>query len=367
MAKENKADKKAAKAEAKAAKKAEKGEKNPEIVKSVISSVTAVACVAAMVVTSLSITDKICNTNKDIAEKASTGAGSAITSTDTGSADVAGSDDAGLTDDIGGADDTASADDTSVADDTSAPADDSSSSSSSSSTPSSSSSSSSSSASKADADAAPVGTDVAKVVAYYNKVANATKAYKGKITFKAKQGASTKITDTSFPKAAMNIANGMLPNDYPSDFNKNYVFTNGKAADGTSINKVLPIEGEGVMSKLSASGVASAKCAKSGNGYKIEIKLKPESTNSFSVQPPQHKACMNCLDMTDDDLKPFTCENCNIGYQGGTIMAVVNDKGLLTEFHAYNPMHITGTLKWTAISGTAVIDANWRRDAYMAY
>ncbi|MCQ2479763.1 MAG: hypothetical protein MJ120_03900, partial [Clostridia bacterium] len=256
-----------------------------------------------------------------------------------------------------------------VTDDTSAPADDSSSSASDSSTPSSSSSSSSSSASKADADAAPVGTDISKIVPYYNKVANATKAYKGKITFKAKQGASTKITDTSFPKAAMNIANGMLPNDYPTDgsFNRNYVITNGQSSDGKSINKILPIDGDSAMSKLTAAGVASAKCAKSGNGYKIEIKLKPESTNSFSVQPPQHKACMDCLNMTDEDLKPFTCENCNIGYQGGTIMAVVNDKGLLTEFHAYNPMHITGTLKWTAISGTAVIDANWKRDAYMAY
>ncbi len=370
MAKENKAEAKAAKAEAKAAKKAEKGEKNPEIVKSVISSVTAVACVAAIVVTSLSITDKICNTNKDIASKAASNGGSSAISSDVGGGSGAGFvDDGTATDDGVVTDDTTTTDDGAPADDTSAPADDSSSSSSSSSSTPSSSDSKSDSKPSASSDAAPVGTDIAKVVAYYNKVANATKAYSGKMTFKAKQGASTKITDTSFPKAAMTIANGMLPNDYPSDgsFNKNYVFTNGKAADGTSINKVLPIEGEGVMSKLSASGVASAKCAKSGNGYKIEIKLKPESTNSFSKQPDNHKACMNCLDMTDDDLKPFTCENCNIGYQGGTIMAVVNDKGLLTEFHAYNPMHITGTLKWTAISGTAVIDANWRRDAYMTY
>ena len=186
------------------------------------------------------------------------------------------------------------------------------------------------------------------------------------MVIKGKQGASTKITDTSFPKAAMSIANGMLPNDYDGD-SRNYTVTNGKAADGKSIQKILPIDGDALMSKLPASGVQSASCTKSGNGYKIQIKLKPESTNSFSVQPPNHKACMDCLNMTDEDLKPFTCENCTIGYNGGTITANVNDKGLITEFHVYNPMHITGTLKWTAIKGTAVIDASWKQDLTIAH
>lgn len=354
MAKKDKAEKKAAKAEKKA-------NRNPEVTKSVISSVTAVACVVAVVLTSLSITDKICDTNKSIAETAAKNPGSSI------STDIGGVDDPTSTDVVPGTDDPATEDptteDPAATEDpsTDAPAADNGSSSSS--------SSSSSSKPAASGDSVPVGTDVAKIVAYYNKVANATKAYKGKMTIKARQGASTKITDTSFPKAAMNIANGMLPNDYPTDgsYNRNYVVTNGKAADGKSINKILPIDNDPAMSKLPASGVASAKCAKSGNGYKIEIKLKPESTNSFSKQPPNHKACMDCLNMTDEDLKPFTCENCNIGYNGGTITAVVNDKGLLTEFKAYNPMHITGTLKWTAISGTAVIDASWRQEVVIAY
>ena len=364
MAKENKAEKKEAKKAAKAEKKAAKGEKNPEIVKSVISSVTAVACVAAMVVTSLSITDKICNTNKDIAAKAGTSNGTAATSTDTGLGGNTAADDFGAADDtaadLGG--DTAT-DDFGAADDTAAPAD-----TGSSDTGSSSGSGSSSTGSKTNdkEDGAPVGTDVAKIVAYYNTVANNTKAYKGKMVITGKQGASTKITDTSFPKAAMDIANGMLPNDYAGD-NRNYTVTNGKAADGKSIEKILPIDGDAKMSKLPASGVQSAQCAKSGNGYKLQIKLKPESTNSFSVQPPNHKACMDCLNMTDDDLKPFTCENCNIGYQGGTITATVNDKGLITEFKVYNPMHITGNLKWTVISGSAVIDASWRQELTIAY
>lgn len=354
MNKEKKEAKKAAKAE----KKAEKGQKNPEIVKSVISSITAVACVAAVVVTSLGITNKICDTNKEIAEKAGTSASSAVNGgtaddsfADSGVADDTAADfgddtaadDAGLTDDTGSTD-------TSAAD-----------------TGSSSSSTGSSSSSKpSKTDGAPVGTDVAKIVAYYNTVANNTKAYTGKMVITGKQGASTKITDTSFPKAAMDIANGMLPNDYDGD-SRNYTVVNGKTADGKSIQKILPIDGDAKMSKLPASGVQSAQCAKSGSGYKIQIKLKPESTKSFSVQPANHKVCMDCLNMTDEDLKPFVCENCNIGYNGGTITAVVNDKGLITEFKVYNPMHITGTLKWTVISGTAVIDASWRQELKIAY
>ena len=346
MAKENKAEKKAAKAEKKA-------NRNPEIIKSVISAVTSVACVAAIVATSLSITDKICDTNKSIAETSAKNPASSIVSTDIG-----GTEDPGVVDpatEEPAAEDPATEEPAAEDPATEEPA--------AAETPSDTKADSKPAAST---DSAPVGSDVAKIVAYYNTVANNTKAYKGKMVIKGKQGASTKITDTSFPKAAMDIANGMLPNDYDGD-SRNYTVTNGQAADGKSIQKILPIDGDAKMSKLPASGVQSAKCTKSGSGYKIELKLKPEKTNSFSVQPPNHKVCMDCLNMTDEDLKPFTCENCVIGYNGGTITATVNDKGLITEFHVYNPMHITGTLKWTVISGTAVIDANWKQDLTIAY
>lgn len=350
MAKENKAEKKAAKKAAKAEKRANR---NPEIVKTVISSVTAVACVIAVVVTSLSITDKVCETNKTLASNASTSGNTASEDsfnedfgTNDTSADVA-------TDDTTATEDTAAGEDATAADDTTADT----------------SSSSGSTSTATTTSGAPVGTDVAKIVAYYNSVANATKAYKGKMVIKARQGSTTKITETSFPDAAMSIANGMLPNDFPTDgsYNKNYTVTNGVATDGRSIKNILPIDDSAKMSTLAASGVKSAKCAKSGNGYKIEIKLKPESTNSFDIQPTNHKACMDCLNMTSKDLEPFTCESCKINYTGGTIIAVVNDKGLLTEFKVNNPLHITGTLKWTVVKGDATIDASWRQEVVIAY
>ena len=213
----------------------------------------------------------------------------------------------------------------------------------------------------------PVGTDIEAIVAQYNKAANATKAYKGKMVITGKHGATTKITESSFPKAAITIANSMLPNDYAGD-SRNYTVINGKTTDGKSIENILPIEGSPLMSNLQASGVQSAQCTKSGDSYKIQIKLKPESTKSFSVQPPNHKSCMDCLNLTDDDIAPFVCENCTINYQGGTITAAVNGDGLLTEFRVYNPIHITGTLKFsTIISGTAVIDASWRQELTIAY
>lgn len=357
MSKETKEAKKAAKAE----KKAAKGEKNPEIVKSVISAVTAVACVASIIVTSLSITDKVCKTNEDIAAKTGTAGGSSAVSTDTGAA----ADDTAAADDFAADDTTATddfgTDDATAADDTATPVD--------------SGSTDSTGSSKTDAktpakeDGAPVGTDVAKVVAYYNKVANATKAYKGKMVIKGDQGATTQITSTEFPDFVKSIGNDKLPHDYndPSKVARNYTVVNGKATDGKDIKNILPIDGAAEMSKLPASGVQSASCTKSGNGYKIQIKLKPESTNSFSKQPDCHKACMDCLNMTDDDLKPFTCDNCNIGYTGGTITATVNDKGYITEFHVNNPMHITGNVGYGKLTKPTVIDASWKQNLTITY
>ncbi len=356
MDKEKKAEKKAKKAEKKA-------NRNPEVIKAIISSVTAVACVVAVVVTSLSITDKVCETNQTIAEGSGSSSASNNAAGEDPFSDFGGEDDNGSTDN--GSTDSGITDngstDSGITDNGSSSG---SSSSSGNNSSGNNSSGNNSSGNNSSSSSVPVGTDISKIVSYYNKAANDTKAYKGTMKLDITQGATTKITETSFPKAAMNIANKMLPNDYPTK--KNYTVSNGKAGD-KDISKILPIEGNAKMSTLAASGVASASCVKGNGGYKVVIKLKPESVNSFSKQPVNHASCMACLDMSDEDLKPFVCENCNINYQGGTITAIINEKGLLTGFDAYNPMHITGTLSWTAIKGTATIDASWRRTVKFAY
>lgn len=364
MSKADKQEKKAAKKAAKAEKKANKQPKNPEIVKSVISAVTALLCVVAIVLTGTNITNKICQTNLDIAEKYPANSNNASSGDVTGGSDV----DPGAADpsDPGAADPANPADP--GATDPSAPTDNNSGSTDNKGT----------ATDKKATDGAPVGSDIAKIVAYYNAAANATKANKGKMTLDIVQGSTTKITETSFPNGIKNIGNKLLPNDYGTK--KHLTVTNGNAVgtkttvkgetknENKSINKILPIDNNPKMSTLTAAGVKSATCTKVSGGYKVVIKLKPEVVTSLSAKPKSHYACMDVLNISEDDLGGFKIEDCKIQYTGGTLTATVNDKNMLTHFDVVNPMHITGNLTYPPlIKGSAVIDASWKQTVTFKY
>ena len=364
MSKADKQEKKAAKKAAKAEKTANKQPKNPEIVKSVISAVTALLCVVAIVLTGTNITNKICQTNLDIAEKYPANSNNASSGDVTGGSDV----DPGAADpsDPGAADPANPADP--AATDPSAPADNNSGSTDNKGT----------ATDKKATDGAPVGSDIAKIVAYYNAAANATKANKGKMTLDIVQGSTTKITETSFPNGIKNIGNKLLPNDYGTK--KHLTVTNGNAVgtkttvkgetknENKSINKILPIDNNPKMSTLTAAGVKSATCTKVSGGYKVVIKLKPEVVTSLSAKPTSHYACMDVLNICEDDLGGFKIEDCKIQYTGGTLTATVNDKNMLTYFDVVNPMHITGNLTYPPlVKGSAVIDASWKQTVTFKY
>lgn len=364
MSKADKQEKKAAKKAAKAEKKANKQPKNPEIVKSVISAVTALLCVVAIVLTGTNITNKICQTNLDIAEKYPANSNNASSGDVNGGSDV----DPGAADpsDPGAADPANPADP--AATDPSAPADNNSGSTDNKGT----------ATDKKATDGAPVGSDIAKIVAYYNAAANATKANKGKMTLDIVQGSTTKITETSFPNGIKNIGNKLLPNDYGTK--KHLTVTNGNAVgtkttvkgetknENKSINKILPIDNNPKMSTLTAAGVKSATCTKVSGGYKVVIKLKSETVTSLSEKPKNHYSCMDVLNISEDDLGGFKIEDCKIQYTGGTLTATVNDKNMLTHFDVVNPMHITGNLTYPPlIKGSAVIDASWKQTVTFKY
>lgn len=364
MSKADKQEKKAAKKAAKAEKKANKQPKNPEIVKSVISAVTALLCVVAIVLTGTNITNKICQTNLDIAEKYPASSNNASSGDVNGGSDV----DPGAADpsDPGAADPANPADPGTT--DPAAPADNNSGSTDNKGT----------ATDKKATDGAPVGSDIAKIVAYYNAAANATKANKGKMTLDIVQGSTTKITETSFPNGIKNIGNKLLPNDYGTK--KHLTVTNGNAVgtkttvkgeiknENKSINKILPIDNNPKMSTLTAAGVKSATCTKVSGGYKVVIKLKPEVVTSLSAKPTSHYACMDVLNISEDDLGGFKIEDCKIQYTGGTLTATVNDKNMLTYFDVVNPMHITGNLTYPPlVKGSAVIDASWKQTVTFKY
>lgn len=365
MSKADKQEKKAAKKAAKAEKKANKQPKNPEIVKTVISAVTALLCVVAIVLTGTNITNKICQTNLDIAEKYPANSNNASSDDVNGGSDVdPGTDDPadpGTTDPQNPAD-------------PATPADNSNTNNGSSTTD----NKNSTTDNKGSATSAPVGSDIAKIVAYYNAAANATKANKGKMTLDIVQGSTTKITETSFSNGIKSIGNKLLPNDYGTK--KHLTVTNGNAVgtktkvdgktenENKSINKILPIDNNSKMSTLTAAGVKSATCTKVSGGYKVVIKLKPEVVTSLSAKPTSHYACMDVLNISEDDLGGFKIEDCKIQYTGGTLTATVNDKNMLTYFDVVNPMHITGNLTYPPlIKGSAVIDASWKQTVTFKY
>lgn len=364
MSKADKQEKKAAKKAAKAEKKANKQPKNPEIVKSVISAVTALLCVVAIVLTGTNITNKICQTNLDIAEKYPANSNNASSGNVNGGSDV----DPGTADpsDPGAADPENPADPGTT--DPAAPADNNSGSTD---------NKGGTATDNKATDSAPVGSDIAKIVAYYNAAANATKANKGKMTLDIVQGSTTKITETDFNDTVKAVGNKLLPNDYGTK--KHLTVTNGNAvgtkttvkgetkSENKSINKILPIDNNPKMSTLTAAGVKSATCTKVSGGYKVVIKLKPEVVTSLSAKPTSHYACMDVLNISEDDLGGFKIENCKIQYSGGTLTATVNDKNMLTYFDVVNPMHITGKLKFGLIGGNATIDASWKQTVTFKY
>ena len=365
----SKADKKAAKKAAKAEKKADKKPVSPELLKSIITAATALICVAAIAITSVSITGKLLDTDLNIAKKyASTDA-----IADSGSSD----DSSSYVEDSAPVDDTVASDDSTVTDD-SAAADDSASSSTNDAPADSGTATTqkapAASNNNASTSSAPVGNDIAKIVAYYNTAANNTKAYKGTMKLAIVQGSTCKITETSFPSAAVSIAEGLLPNNYPTK--KTFTVTNGEGKgfnerkqeeENKSINKILPIDDNPKMSTLVPAGVQSASCSKVNGGYKVVFKLKPESVNSFDAKPKHHFSCMDVLDISSSDIKPFEARSMTIKYTGGTLTAVVTDKNLLSSFAVDNPMKIDGKLGWGLIEGTAKIDASWKQDIKFTY
>ena len=211
---------------------------------------------------------------------------------------------------------------------------------------------------------------VEEIINLYNEAANKTKSYTGSFKINCKDGVKTEISKTSFPNMVVKIANELLPNDYPSSASvtvKNGNVSGTKTApDGSakavneSLKDYLVIHGDAKMSKLTASGVKSAVCEKVKEGYKVTITLKPEQVKSLSAKPASHSACMEILEISEDDLKPFTLEDCTINYLGGTITAVINESnGMLASYDAVDPMEVSGNLKWTAVNGSATVSGNY--------
>ena len=213
---------------------------------------------------------------------------------------------------------------------------------------------------------APVNGSKADIVAFFNKYATAMKQYKGKVTVKRVQGTTSKINSITGGSAIANIAQPLLPNDYPQTATQ--TFNGGKASDGTTLASFLPASKRAAYN-VNPAGVKSASCVKQGNGWKVSITLIVESGEGLTFVPTHHGSCFDTLSLTPDDFKPFSPKSTKVTYQSGTFTFVLNADGTLASISVSEPANVVCRL--TFGNSNVGIDANftgtWKQDFTFTY
>lgn len=205
----------------------------------------------------------------------------------------------------------------------------------------------------------PVGGSAADIVDFYNRAANATKAYTGKVTVDRSSHIASQLIFS--PPTLRNLIQLFAPDEFAEiEEMENYlaalsamppeetrvVFENG--ADGsTTLNDFLPPSGKTTMSTLTAAGAKSATCAAVSGGWKIVITLVQESGNTANYIPPHHSACLNTPDFSDfGDMEGAQTA---ITYRGATLTAYVNTNGRLSKLMTKDPYSFMFTTTATEI------------------
>lgn len=210
---------------------------------------------------------------------------------------------------------------------------------------------------------APVNGSKANIVAFFNKYATAMKQYKGKVTVKRVQGTTSKINSITGGSAIANIAQPLLPNDYPKTATQ--TFNGGKAADGTTLASFLPASKRAAYN-VNPAGVKSASCVKQGNGWKVSITLIVESGEGLTFVPTHHGSCFDTLSLTKDSFGPFEPVSTKVNYQSGTFTFVLNADGTLASINVTEPANVVCKLK-KGISIDADFTGTWKQDFTFTY
>ena len=210
---------------------------------------------------------------------------------------------------------------------------------------------------------APVNGSKADIVAFFNKYATAMKQYKGKVTVKRVQGTTSKINSITGGSAIANIAQPLLPNDYPKTATQ--TFNGGKASDGTTLASFLPASKRAAYN-VNPAGVKSASCVKQGNGWKVSITLIVESGEGLTFVPTHHGSCFDTLSLTKDSFGPFEPVSTKVNYQSGTFTFVLNADGTLASIKVTEPANVVCKLK-KGISIDADFTGTWKQDFTFTY
>lgn len=173
---------------------------------------------------------------------------------------------------------------------------------------------------------------IEEIVSAYNAAANAAKAYTGEVAVSKASGSSMDVSGGDLYSTIFNN----LYNDYLSQ--EEATFIDGISGADTLIN-FLPPQGNTQMSTLTADGVQSALSAPIGDKQLVVINLASEACDALNPVPPHHSSCMDILALSSEDFGPFTAGINELEYTGATIIAVINESGVLDFLYIRNPIH----------------------------
>ncbi len=194
-----------------------------------------------------------------------------------------------------------------------------------------------------------VGT-VEEIVAAYNLAANATKAYKERITITDSGGVTSVINKITGGIAVAKRAEKMLPNFRWGPYLETFVDGKSMRHDYSTLANSLPVFGEAYMSILESAGVSKALRISEGTGWKYKIILSPETVDSLDGIPKYRAQCMDYLELDERDLEPFKLKSVAVKYTEATITAYANADGLLEKLHFVIPADIVGEFSYGIIN-----------------
>ena len=194
--------------------------------------------------------------------------------------------------------------------------------------------------------------NTAEIVAYYNRHANAMKTYPLRVTVSKSDGTTSKLNYISGGSAMRDLAENMLPNDYSEK--PALTFVNG-VSGGRTLASYLPRGDSNLMSELDplgANGVKLATISVSGGSRTVTIIMNDDAASgptALTDKPVYISQCMDTLNITPEDLAPFTVESATAAYSGCKIVAVFDILGRMTKLDVTTPVRTVCDLKYGVI------------------
>ncbi len=186
----------------------------------------------------------------------------------------------------------------------------------------------------------------AEIVAAYNKAINDTKQYKGTVKMHKESTIAIQITDCPGGDPVKKIVQPVV-DKFAGTSTKDIDYNNGVSTDGTA-EFYRAITPAGRDAKLTEAGVANATCVAEGDGYKMTITIVAEKSTfdgTNTVNPVNHEAIMDPLNLATLDADPITITAADMSYPGATVEATVDGEGRLTYHSIKMPLDGKGTGK----------------------